>query len=142
MVVGFSLWCLLLLQSTGSKHVGVSSCGPQAQLPSACRIFPDRGLNPHPLLWQADSYPLDHQEVPTLLFVLPQCSVFGEGNGNPLQYSCLEKSHEQRSLASYSPRVAKSRTRLKKLSMHRKTRANFLVNPIYNPGLGKFWLTG
>ena len=27
----------------------------------------------------------------------------GEGNGNPLQYSCLE-SHGQRSLASYSPR--------------------------------------
>ena len=27
----------------------------------------------------------------------------GEGNGNPLQYSCLEKSHGQRSLASYSP---------------------------------------
>ena len=26
-----------------------------------------------------------------------------EGNGNPLQYSCLEKSHEQRSLAGYSP---------------------------------------
>ena len=23
----------------------------------------------------------------------------GEGNGNPLQYSCLGKSHEQRSLA-------------------------------------------
>ena len=103
MVVGFSLWCLLLLQSTGSKHVGISSCGPQAQLPSACRIFPDRGLNPHPLLWQADSYPLDHQEVPTLLFVLPQCSVFGEGNGNPLQYSCLEKSHGWRTLVGYSP---------------------------------------
>ena len=27
----------------------------------------------------------------------------GEGNGNPLQYSCLEKSHGQRSLAGYSP---------------------------------------
>ena len=26
-----------------------------------------------------------------------------ERNGNPLQYSCLEKSHEQRSLAGYSP---------------------------------------
>ena len=24
-------------------------------------------------------------------------------NGNPLQYSCLEKSHGQRSLAGYSP---------------------------------------
>ena len=27
----------------------------------------------------------------------------GEGNGNPLQYSCLEKSHGQRSLTSYRP---------------------------------------
>ena len=27
----------------------------------------------------------------------------GGGNGNPLQYSCLEKSHGQRSLTGYSP---------------------------------------
>jgi len=27
----------------------------------------------------------------------------GGGNGNPLQHSCLEKSHGQRSLAGYSP---------------------------------------
>ena len=27
----------------------------------------------------------------------------GEGNGNPLQYSCLENPHGQGSLASYSP---------------------------------------
>ena len=27
----------------------------------------------------------------------------GEGNGTPLQYSCLEKSHGQRSLVGYSP---------------------------------------
>ena len=27
----------------------------------------------------------------------------GEGNGTPLQYSCLEKPHGQRSLAGYSP---------------------------------------
>ena len=27
----------------------------------------------------------------------------GGGNGNPLQYSCLEKVHAQRSLAGYSP---------------------------------------
>ena len=28
----------------------------------------------------------------------------GEGNGNPLQYSCLENLHGQRSLAGYRPR--------------------------------------
>ena len=27
----------------------------------------------------------------------------GGGHGNPLQYSCLEKPHGQRSLAGYSP---------------------------------------
>ena len=27
----------------------------------------------------------------------------GEGNGYPLQYSCLENPHGQRSLAGYSP---------------------------------------
>ena len=27
----------------------------------------------------------------------------GEGHGNPLQYSCLENPHGQRSLADYSP---------------------------------------
>ena len=29
------------------------------------------------------------------------------GNSNPLQYSCLEKSHGQRSLAGYSPQGCK-----------------------------------
>ena len=27
----------------------------------------------------------------------------GEGNGNPIQYSCLEESHGWRSLVGYSP---------------------------------------
>ena len=27
----------------------------------------------------------------------------GEGNDNPLQYSCLENPHGQKSLAGYSP---------------------------------------
>ena len=34
----------------------------------------------------------------------------GIGNGNLLQYSCLEKAHGQRSLAGYSPWVPKSQT--------------------------------
>ena len=29
--------------------------------------------------------------------------IFGEGTGSPLQYSCLETPHGQRTLASYSP---------------------------------------
>ena len=34
----------------------------------------------------------------------------GEGNGNPLQYSCLENPHGHRSLAGYSPWGHKSQT--------------------------------
>ena len=37
----------------------------------------------------------------------------GGGNGNPLQYSCLEKCHGQRSLMSCSPWDSKER-----LNMH------------------------
>ena len=35
------------------------------------------------------------------------------GNGNPLQYSCLEKSHAQRSLAGHSPQGLRSQTSLR-----------------------------
>ena len=31
----------------------------------------------------------------------------GEGNGSTIQYSCLEKSHGQRSLVAYSPQGRK-----------------------------------
>ena len=36
-------------------------------------------------------------------FVLFRAAAPGEGHGNPLQYSCLENPHGQRSLAGYSP---------------------------------------
>ena len=37
----------------------------------------------------------------------------GEGNGNPLQYSCLENPHGQRSLGAVVHGVAKSQTQLR-----------------------------
>ena len=40
----------------------------------------------------------------------------GEGNGNPLQYSCLENPMGRRAWRATVHRVAKSRTRLKRLS--------------------------
>ena len=40
------------------------------------------------------------------------CRPPGEGNGNSLQYSCLEKSHGWRSLVGYRPWAAKSQTQL------------------------------
>ena len=33
-------------------------------------VFPGQGLNPCPLRWQVDSYPLGHQGSPVILFLL------------------------------------------------------------------------
>ena len=40
----------------------------------------------------------------------------GEGNGNPLQYSCLENPHGQRTLVGYSPWDHKQSDRTGQLS--------------------------
>ena len=80
---GLSLSRPLLLQSTGSRRAGsvVVAHGPSCS--AACGIFPDQGLNPCPLHWQADSQPLRCQGSPkssfdtkfllsiTVLFCLP-----------------------------------------------------------------------
>ena len=42
----------------------------------------------------------------------------GEGNGNPLQYSCLENSMDRAPWQATVHGVAKSRTQLKQLSTH------------------------
>ena len=42
----------------------------------------------------------------------------GEGNGNPLQYSCLENSMDRGAWQATVHRVPKSRTRLKWLHIH------------------------
>ena len=42
----------------------------------------------------------------------------GEGNGNPLQYSCLENRHGQRSLAGYSPWGHKESDMTERLILH------------------------
>ena len=34
---------------------------------------------------------------------IPGCGRSGEGNSNPLQYSCLKRNHGERSLVGYSP---------------------------------------
>ena len=62
--VGLSLSRPLLLQSTSSRRAGsvVVAHGPSCSV--ACGIFPDQGLNPCPLHWQADSQPLHHQGSP------------------------------------------------------------------------------
>ena len=42
----------------------------------------------------------------------------GEGHGNPLQYSCLENPVDREASWASVHRIAQSRTRLKRLSMH------------------------
>ena len=61
---GFSLWWLLLLQSTGSKRLGSVVETHGLSCSSACGIFRNQGSNPCPLHWQVDSHPLYHQDVP------------------------------------------------------------------------------
>ena len=67
---GLSLSRPLLLRSTGSRRAGsvIVAHGPSCS--AACGIFPDQGLNPCPLHWQADSQPLPHQGSPTSLFFI------------------------------------------------------------------------
>ena len=67
---GLSLLRPLLLRSTGSRRAGsvIVAHGPSR---SAARgIFPDQGLNPYPLHWQADSQPLRHQGSPNNCFFI------------------------------------------------------------------------
>ena len=54
----------LLLRSTGSRCTGSATVAHGPSHSVACGIFPDQGLNPCPLHWQADSQPLRHQGSP------------------------------------------------------------------------------
>ena len=55
----------------------------------------------------------------------------GEGNGNPLQYSCLENPHGQRSLAGYSPWRRKQSDMTEQLTLF--TFQTVCKEPIYWP---------
>ena len=72
----FSLQWLLLLQCTGSRHMGFSSCSPWSlehrlnscdtllSCSEACGIFPDQGVSLCLLHCQVDSLPLSYQGSP------------------------------------------------------------------------------
>ena len=55
-----------------------------------------------------------------------------EGHGNPLQYSCLENPHGQRSLAGYSPRKESDTTEWLLTARHSilRTRAFSYITPV------------
>ena len=81
--MGFSLWWLLLLQSTGSRQMGFRSCSLKTlklgslvvQYRLSCSaahgMFLDQGSNPCPLYRPVDSYPLYHQGITLLEVFLP-----------------------------------------------------------------------
>ena len=82
--VGFSLWQLLLLQSTAARHTGsvVAPSRPWSAdsvvvahklTCSTCGILLDEGSNPCLLHWQADSHPPGPREVPILPIFLIHC---------------------------------------------------------------------
>ena len=60
----------LLLRSTGSRRAGSAIVAHGPSRSAARGIFPDQGLNPCPLHWQADSQPLRHQGSPFLHFYI------------------------------------------------------------------------
>ena len=53
-----------LVGSTGSRRAGSVVVAHGRSCSAACGIFPDQGLNPCPLHWQADSQSLCHQGSP------------------------------------------------------------------------------
>ena len=55
----------------------------------------------------------------------------GEGNGNPLQYSCLENSMGQRSLVGYSPGDHRESNTTEWLSLHLQYVKNFQIEDRY-----------
>ena len=73
---GLSLSRPLLLRSTGSRRAGSVVVAHGTSCSAACGIFPDQGLNPCPLHWQADSQPVRHQGSPVCLFLIANASNF------------------------------------------------------------------
>ena len=84
---GLSLSRPLLLRSTGSRRAGSAIVAHGLSCSAACGIFPDQGLNPCALHWQADSQPLRHQGSPRMIFIcclmlLPGARRYWWGSGH------------------------------------------------------------
>ena len=62
--------------------------------------------------------PVKEGDKRDLVSILGSGRSSGGGNGNPLQYSCLENPMDRGAWTATVHRVSKSRTRLKRLSTH------------------------
>ena len=68
-VHGFPIVVVSLVAEQGLQGMWPSAVAvPRFSCSAACRIFPDQGLNPYLLHWQADSYPLYHQGSLSFIF--------------------------------------------------------------------------
>ena len=66
----------LLLRSTGSRRAGSAIVAHGPSRSAACGIFPDQGLTPCALHWQADSQPLCHQGSPRTSYSWRSLNIF------------------------------------------------------------------
>ena len=82
-------------------------------------IFLTQGLNPGHLHFGQILYQQSQQGSPGYLerhlSFHYNCTLFGKGNGTPLQYSCLQNSMDRGAWWTMVHGIAKSRTRLKRL---------------------------
>ena len=120
-VLSYSLWPhglqttrLLCPWNSPSKNPGVGSHSLLQE------IFPTQGLNPGLPHCRQILHHLSQGSPYIYIYQLINISVtcLGEGNGNPLQFSCLENPVDRGAWWAAVHRVAQSRTRLKQLSMH------------------------
>ena len=58
----------LVLWASPVAALGFGVVAHELSCLTACGIFPDQGLDPCPLHWQADSYPQSHQGSPSITF--------------------------------------------------------------------------
>ena len=68
---GFSLQCFSSCRARALGNAGFGTVAHGLSHPKACGIFPDQGLNPHLLQWQADSLLLSHQGNHSFIFFSP-----------------------------------------------------------------------
>ena len=75
-VPGLLIAVASLVTSPGSRHMGSVVVAHELNCPKACGILPGQGSKLYPLRWQADSYPLYHQESPGKLFLMEIKEIF------------------------------------------------------------------
>ena len=132
------------LQSMGSLTVGHDS-GTSLSL---FTVMHWRKWEPTPVLLPGESHgrrslvgcsPWGREELDTTEWLhFPfSLSCTGEGNGNPLQCSCLENPRDGRAWWTAVYGVAQGRTRLKRLSSSNSSRVNSVV--IVSPAMFKPW---